>query len=363
MKPIKLFLALAVAVLLGACASKTEFTITGHATDFEDGRIAYLVTYIDGEPGILDSAIVKNHSFTMKGKVEKPSEAKIGILESFESSRGILIELILEPGHIMLGDYDEAKSSERTATGTPLNDKLTQFFCEKKSIIDNTSLTRTESMEQQVFALVRSYVLANADNQAGIYLFERFHPSMPKEMKLELIDAMSETNPTLYEDLHKETLEEMEAQKRAEEMAQCVAPGNPYKNVEGKDLAGNALALKEVVENKKNRYVLLDFWATWCSPCMYEVPYLKAAYEKYHNKGFEIYALSIDHDRDAWTKVIKEEKLQWTNVLRVSTEATEQYGVSGVPSNFLIDCSTGTIIATHLRGEALSEKLAEVLDK
>ena len=78
MKPTKLFLALAVAVLLGACASKTEFTITGHATDFEDGRIAYLVTYIDGEPGILDSAIVKNHSFTMKGKVEKPSQAKIG---------------------------------------------------------------------------------------------------------------------------------------------------------------------------------------------------------------------------------------------------------------------------------------------
>ena len=96
---------------------------------------------------------------------------------------------------------------------------------------------------------------------------------------------------------------------------------------------------------------------------MYEVPYLKAAYEKYHNKGFEIYALSIDHDRDAWTKVIKEEKLQWVNVLRESTEATEQYGVCGVPSNFLIDCSTGKIVATHLRGEALSDKLAEVLDK
>ena len=362
MKPTKLFLALAVAVLLGACASKTEFTITGHAADFEDGRKAYLVTFIDDEPVILDSAIVENHSFTIKGKVEKTSQAKIGILESFESSRGILIELILEPGHIMLGDYDEAKSSERTATGTPLNDKLTQFFCEKKSITDNTSLTRRESMGE-VFALVRSYVLANADNQVGIYLFERFHPSMPKEMKLELIDAMSETNPTLYEDLHKETLEEIEAQKRTEEMAQCVAPGNPYKNVAGKDLTSNVLTLKEVVENKKNRYVLLDFWATWCSPCMYEIPYLKTAYEKYNNKGFEIYALSIDHDRDAWTKVIKEEKLQWVNVLRESTEATEQYGVRGVPSNFLIDCSTGIIIATHLRGEALSEKLAEVLDK
>ena len=131
----KLFLSLAVAVLLGACASKTEFTITGHATDFEDGRIAYLVTYIDGEPGILDSAIVKNHSFTMKGKVEKPSQAKIGILESFESSRGILIELILEPGHVMLGDYDEAKSSERTATGTPLSAKCSKSLNPKQVLL------------------------------------------------------------------------------------------------------------------------------------------------------------------------------------------------------------------------------------
>ena len=136
----------------------------------------------------------------------------------------------------------------------------------------------------------------------------------------------------------------MEAQKRAEEMAQSVQPGNPYKNVEGKDLAGNALALKEVVENKKNRYVLLDFWATWCSPCMYEVPYLKTAYEKYHNKGFKIYALSIDHDRDAWTKVIKEEKLQWTNVLRVSTE---------VPSNTVCAACRRTSSSIALQASSL----------
>ena len=361
MKPTKLFLALAVAVLLGACTNRTKYTITGYAADFEEDRRAYLLALIDNEPVILDSAIVKNHSFTMNGKVEKPYLAKIGVLESFESGKGIMIELILEPGHIMLGDYDEAISSERTATGTPLNDKLTQFFSEKKSITDNTSLTRRESMES-VFALVRSYVLANADNQVGIYLLERFHFSMPKEMKLELIDAMSETNPTLYEDLQKETLEEMEAQKRAEEMAQCVVPGNPYQNIEGKNLAGSAITLREIVGNKKNRYVLLDFWATWCSPCMYEVPYLKAAYEKYHSKGFEIYGLSIDHDSDAWRKVIKEEKLQWVNVLRKSTEATELYGVRGVPSNFLIDCSTGKIIAVDLRGEALSETLAGIFE-
>ena len=260
----------------------------------------------------------------------------------------------------MFADFDEAKSRTRTATGTPLNDKLTQFFCELKKIIDNTSLTRTESMIQ-VFSHVRSYVIANAGNEVAIFLFERYNRSMPKEMKLELIDTLAAANPTLYADLRKETLEEMEAEKRAEEQAKSVAPGNPYKNVEGNDVAGKKVSLKEVVENKKNRFVLLDFWATWCVPCMNELPHLKAAYEKFHNKGFEIFALSIDHESDAWTKVVKEKELLWVNVLREHSEAAELYGVRGIPSNYLIDCSNGIIIANHLRGEELLNKLDEVI--
>ena len=360
MKPTKLFLALAVAVLLGACTNQTKYTITGHAADFEDGRRAYLATVADDEIVILDSSIVENNSFTFKGKVEKPCWAKIGVLESLESGEGIMVEIILEPGNITLGDYDEKKSRERTATGTPLNDKLTQFFIEEKAIIDDTALSRTESMFQ-VFVLVRSYVLANADNELGIFLFERFHPSMPNAMKLELIKVMAATNPALYSDLQKETLERMEEERRLEEQAKNVTPGNNYKEIRCKGVDGEEIALSDVVA--KNRYVLLDFWATWCAPCMGEVPHLIEAYKLYHDKGFEIYALSIDDDSNAWRSTVKEKGMSWVNVLRESTEATEQYGVRGVPSNFLIDCSTGTIIATHLRGEALSEKLAEVLDK
>ncbi|MBR2606441.1 MAG: AhpC/TSA family protein [Bacteroidaceae bacterium] len=356
----RLFFALAAAVLLGACDSSTKYTITGNAADFEDGRSVYLVTAVNDEIAILDSTVVKNHSFTIKGEVNEPCWARVGIQESLKASDGIIIEFILEPGHIVFGDFDEAKSRRRTATGTPLNDKLTQFFCEMKTILDDTSLTRTESMNQ-VYALVRSYVIENADNEAALFLFERFDRSMPKDMKLELIDTLAAANPTLYADLRKETLEDIEAQKRAEEQAQSVAPGNPYKNVEGNDASGKKLSLKEVVENKKNKFVLLDFWATWCGPCMNEIPHLKAAYDKFHNKGFEIYAISLDDESDAWTKVINEKGLQWVNVLREGKEATELYGVRGIPSNYLIDCSTGIIVATHLRGQALIEKLEEAI--
>ena len=356
----KLIFALAAAVLLGACGNKNEYTIIGNAADFEDGRGVYLVTVVDDEIVILDSTVVKNHSFTIDGEVNEPCWAKIGILESLETGEGITIEFILEPGRILFADFDEAKSRTRTATGTPLNDKLTQFFCELKKIIDNTSLTRTESMIQ-VFSLVRSYVIENAGNEVAIFLFERYDRSMPKEMKLELIDTLAAANPTLYADLRKETLEDIEAQKRAEEQAKSVAPGNPYKNIEGNDAAGKKVSLKEVVENKKNRFVLLDFWATWCVPCMNELPHLKAAYDKFHDKGFEIFAISIDHESDAWIKVVKEKELLWVNVLREHSEVAELYGVRGIPSNYLIDCSNGIIIANHLRGEELLNKLDEVI--
>ena len=128
----KLIFALAAAVLLGACGNKNEYTITGNAADFEDGRGVYLVTVVDDEIVILDSTVVKNHSFIIDGEVNEPCWAKIGILESLETGEGITIEFILEPGRILFADFDEAKSRTRTATGTPLNDKLTQFFCELK---------------------------------------------------------------------------------------------------------------------------------------------------------------------------------------------------------------------------------------
>ena len=127
----KLFFAFAVAVLLGACGNKNEYTIIGNATDFEDGRGVYLVTAVDDEIVILDSTVVKNQSFTIKGEVKEPCWAKIGILESLETGEGITIEFILEPGRILFTDFDEAKSRKRTATGTPKSANLGSYTSKK----------------------------------------------------------------------------------------------------------------------------------------------------------------------------------------------------------------------------------------
>lgn len=178
----------------------------------------------------------------------------------------------------------------------------------------------------------------------------------------ELMRVMSPTNLSQY---NKDTWERQQEEirlyeDRLAEKAKSVAPGNDYKEMRCKGVDGEEIALSDVVA--KNRYVLLEFWATSCVPCMHELPHLQAAYEKYHSKGFEIYALSLDNGRNAWINTVKDKKLEWINVLCERDEAREQYGIRHTPSNFLIDCSTGKIVATHLRVDALTAKLAEIFE-
>ena len=113
----------------------------------------------------------------------------------------------------------------------------------------------------------------------------------------------------------------------------------------------------------KGKVVLLNFWATWCTPCMNEVPHLKKAYETFHAKGFEIYGVSLDTDLTRWENTIGEEDVNWINVAQKKGggfDPTALYAVSSISANFLIS-PEGKIVAKNLRGEHLEAKLAEVL--
>ncbi len=125
------------------------------------------------------------------------------------------------------------------------------------------------------------------------------------------------------------------------------------------DPDGNPVAL----ESFRGKYLLIDFWASWCQPCRLENPNLVANYAKYRARGFEIFGVSLDRDRAAWLKGIADDNLTWPQVSDLqfwNNEASRLYGVNSIPANFLLDPPDGIIIAKGLRGKQLEDKLAEI---
>jgi thiol-disulfide isomerase/thioredoxin len=186
---------------------------------------------------------------------------------------------------------------------------------------------------------------------------------------LKKIDAALEksiANSYYHKSIHdmvvsmEEQIKAEEKQKEAEaNKARMFDPGKEAKDIVMNDADGKEIKLSSL----KGQYVLVDFWASWCGPCRKENPNVVKLYEKYKDKGFTVYSVSLDNNKEKWLEAIKKDNLAWTNHVSElkgwQTSVLGDYGVNAIPFTVLID-KDGKIVQAHLRGPALESKLKEI---
>lgn len=137
--------------------------------------------------------------------------------------------------------------------------------------------------------------------------------------------------------------------------------GQPFADLTMNDMEGKSVSLSDWAG--KGKYVLVDFWASWCAPCRQEMPNVKANYEKYKSKGFEVIGVSFDSRANDWKAAVGQMGLEWPQMSDLKgweSEGAKVYGIKSIPANVLLD-GEGKIVGVDLRGEALGQRLEELL--
>ena len=359
-------LTLAVAALgLFSCSGNTaKYNVTGINAP-EDGVAVYLVDALSSER--IDSAVVAGGTFQMKGKAEKDAFMNLNV----EGSNWTF--MFFNDGVPVKADL-----SNNTLSGSDLNNKVTEsdlktdaMYRQYNDFIQELMELPEEEQEAKMpeyrewFNKLRDCYLSvvedNKDNLVPVAFIQNIRSLAGPDKFNELVnsDAPFASHPYIL-DL-KKRIEETEAKQReAEEKKQAII-GQKFLDLEEPDADGNVHKLSEYVGQGK--WVLVDFWASWCGPCKAEMPNVVAAYKNYHDKGFEIVGLSFDREKEPWVAAITEWEMPWIHLSDLKywkSIASDVYEVNSIPDNLLID-PEGTVVARGLRGSDLEAKLAEVI--
>lgn len=246
-----------------------------------------------------------------------------------------------------------------------ITDKMEPIAEEYRKMASNMTLSQEERaaqekklveqitpLEEQLNTLVRQIINENKDNLIpAAYITNIVYDCESAELKT----LLSPSRPYASHPMLAQARQMLADLERAEAII-----GKPFTDLEMNDTEGKAHKLSEYCG--KGRYVLIDFWASWCGPCRMEMPNVKENYEKYHAKGFDVVGLSFDNKADAWKKAINDMGLNWIHLSDLKgwrSIAAQTYGIQGIPASLLVD-PKGIIVARDLRGESLGKKLAEI---
>lgn len=207
---------------------------------------------------------------------------------------------------------------------------------------------------------LRQFVAQNITNDVGAHLFLTYPDSYwPADFRQSMRQQVDSTYLRLAEARDKA---EQDAVDYAVKARQETKAGNPYRDFQSATTDGTAVRFSDYVE--KGKVTLLDFWASWCGPCIQEATDLKQLYASYHEKGFNIVSVSLDSNREKWLAAIKKYDLPWTHLSSVKgfkDPAAIEYGVSAIPFIVLID-QQGNIALQNMHGPVLHAKIKELME-
>ena len=361
MKKHLLFL-FALALGLTACNNKSDQFKVNVSLKNGNDQTVYLQKYVDNAPVTIDSAVIADEMAVLTAKADDPQilyslkiKGKRGSMPFFTDNKDVTI----------VGDLNNTKDVEIMGAETQtewnaykdeqakfsdqireLYAVMQQAFADGDSIkMDSLNTVGTALMEQQD-NYRDEYIKSHSDNFLAHYLLDESKQDYPLDELKAIVNAFS------TESIYTKDLNDYIAKQERLEV------GQPFIDFTLQTKEGENVTLSERIG--QNKLTLVDFWASWCGPCRHENPVVKAAYEQFHELGFDVIGVSVDQDEAAWLKAVEEDELPWTQVRDSENKASEAYMIYYIPSNFLFD-QNGTMVAKGLRGEDLAAKLSEIL--
>jgi len=368
MKKISVFLLLLVIFSAGYAQYGTgkQFRIYGKIDGLKNAWVRVKVNNSSGIPLTLDSVMSKNGDFLLKAKVDVPDIAHIEFQNSDKSAAFFIENSDLQ----ILGNIDSIENIRITGSRTQyeyeaiirqmkvfaeLQNECSEKYTEAQQKNDLKAMHLYDSISNSVFEhqidFLTSYAFKNPKSVISPYIVLT---QIIYYIKLSTLDSVTANfDKSIESSYYVKILKERVA------VLKKVDIGQPAVEIQLPDTAGNLFALSSL----NGKVVLIDFWASWCSPCRKENPNVVLAYQMFKDKGFDILGVSLDQNGRNWIKAIKDDNLTWHHVSDLKgwgSEAGKLYGVNSIPHSVLIG-RDGKIIAKDLKGEELLKKLGELL--
>lgn len=377
-----LVLALLVTSITGFSQSGNKlWQVSGSVKGIKDTIEKVFIVYRKDDDRVVDSAKVASAKFSFKGSSGEPVKAMVYVqyASANPASKQInydrdAVSIFIVPGAETVINCTKDKFAEADIKGGTLNTELQKIEAGEKKydakinpLYDAYSAARrdknktlADSLEKQIDALDSS----KTEDVYGAYI--KTHPASPIAVFVLQDYAGYQIDADKIEPLYNKLPKEQKAYTTGKSLkdkisiAKLTGIGKTAPDFSQADTLGNQVRLSSL----RGKYILLDFWASWCGPCRRENPNVVAAFNRFKDKGFSILSVSLDQPgaKDKWLRAIHDDKLTWTHVSDLKfwdNEVAKQYGIQAIPQNLLID-PTGKIVAKDLRGDDLLNKLAGI---